>query len=424
MTILIKNARIIDPTSPHHGQQKDILLDGGIIGSIANDIDPIGADEIIEGDDICVSTGWIDLFATFGDPGAEHRESIVTGLDAAANGGFTRVAISPESQPVADGKGGVEYILKQAAHHLVNALPLAAMSKRIEGKELAEMYDMVNTGAAGISNAKHTVADTKVMQVAMQYAQELQVPFYCFCEDARLAHGGQMHEGNVSTMLGLRGIPALAEELAVIRDLHLARYTGAALHFSHVTTAGAVSLIRAAKAEGLPVTASVPVHHLALTDDAVSDFDSNYKLSPPLRDMSHVDALWQGLSDGTIDTIISDHEPLEVEAKFMEFGQARTGVTALETLFPLLLKAAEGRAPLELLISKLTEGPKKVLRIELVGIEEGAPAELTIFSPNVQWVYNEDTAASLSRNSPLWNAQLTGRSIAVINGDQMILSSF
>ena len=415
MRILIRNAYIINPASLHHATSKDVLIEDGIITKIDASIDVLEVDELVEGEGIYVSAGWVDLFATIGDPGLEHRETITSGLDAASNGGFTKVVISPDVLPTADSKSGIEYLLKLAAGHIVDALPLGAITKKLHGKELAEMYDMVNSGAVGVSNAKHTVADAKVMQVAMQYGNGLNVPFYSFTEDERLAHGGQMHEGVVSTMLGLKGIPALAEELAVTRDLYLARYTESPIHFSHITTAGAVALIREAKAQGMRVTASVPAHHLALLDESIQDFDSNYKVQPPLRDVTHVNALWEGLKDGTLDAIISDHEPLESEVKTMEFGQAKSGITALETLFPVLLKASAGRIPLEVFIAKLTTGPRQVLGLKQPVIAENEPAELTLFAPEMVWNYNETTASSLSSNTPFWNTEMVGQAFAVIN---------
>lgn len=424
MRILISNARIIDPTSTHNGQERDILVEGGHIIEIGAGIDTDGADEVIEGEGIHVSIGWVDLFATIGDPGFEHRETIASALDAAANGGFSKVVVSPKSLPVTDSKGGIDYLLKQSSGHTVELLPLGAITKGLEGKELAEMYDMVCSGAIGVSNAKRTISDAKVMQVAMQYAEDLNRPFYSFAEDERMAHGTQMNEGEMSTRLGLRGVPALAEELAVARDLYLARYTGTAIHFTHITTAGGVQLIREAKAQGLRVTASVPAHHLLFTDESVRTFDSNFKVRPPFRDSSHIDALWEGLKDGTLDAIISDHEALEVEAKFMEFGQAKPGITALETLFPALLEASKGRCDIHLLIEKLTVGPRKVLSLDLPSIEVGQPAELTLFSEDIEWVLNDDTSSSLSRNSPLWGHALRGRAIGVLNNEQLSIAKF
>ncbi len=414
MRIFVRNARITDPTSLHNGQELDLLIEDGIIAQLGKELDPTGADELIEGEGIHVSQGWIDLFATVGDPGLEHRETVASALDAAAGGGFTRMAVSPESFPVSDGKSGVEYLLGKAKGHTVQLIPLGAITKGLKGAEMAEMYDMVRAGAGGVSNGKHTVSDSKLMQVAMQYALDLGVPFYSYAEDVRMAAGSQMHEGEVSTVLGLKGVPALAEELAVARDLYLARYTGMPLHFSHITTAGAVQLIREAKAQGLPVTASVPAHHLLLIDANVETFDSNYKVRPPFRDSSHVDALWIGLLDGTLDAVCSDHEPLDREAKFMEFGQATPGIVALETLFPTLLKAAEGRCHLEGIIQMLTTGPRKVLGIERSPIAEGAKAELTLFSTDMEWNLGPQTSASLSANSPFFGKTLTGRAIAVI----------
>lgn len=424
MRILISNARIIDPASPHHGKERDILIDEGRILEIGSGIHRDGADDVIEGEGIQVSVGWVDLFATIGDPGFEHRETVTSALDAAANGGFAKVVVSPKSLPVTDSKGGIEYLMKQAKGHTVQLLPLGAITKGLDGKELAEMYDMVRSGAAGVSNAKRTIADAKVMQVAMQYAEGLNRPFYSYAEDERMAHGTQMHEGDVSTSLGLRGVPALAEELAVTRDLHLARYTGTPVHFTHITTKGAVQLIRDAKEQGMKVTASVPAHHLLFTDENVETFDSAFKVRPPFRNAEHVEALWEGLKDGTIDAIISDHEALEVEAKFMEFAQAKAGITALETLFPALLRAAAGRLTTEQLIGKLTTGPRKVLGLDTPTIAEGQPAELTIFSTELEWVFNENSSSSLSQNSPLWGHPLTGRAVAVVNNGGIAFAKF
>ena len=423
MQILIRSAKIIDPTSIHNGKIKDVLITDGIISTIGNDLDTDGVDDVIEGDDLCISTGWVDLYATFGDPGKEYKEDIESGLTAAAQGGFTKVAVSPQTDPVVDSKSDIRYLLKKAEGHVVDALPIGAVTKGLNGVELAEMFDMQTSGAVAVSNGKHTIANTKLQNLALQYSKNLNMAFYTFCQDELLASGGQMHEGEMNTSIGLKGIPALAEEVIVARDLYLAEYSDVAVHFSHITTKGSVDLIREAKAKGLKVTASVPAHHLALKDEAIADFEPNYKVVPPFRSTEHIEALIEGVADGTIDAIISDHEPCEIEAKFSEFSAAEAGIISLETAFSVALEALSTKMKLEQIIEQFTTGPRKVLRIHTPTIQEGNTAEITVFTPTLKWVYNKQDIKSLSYNSPLIGAELTGLAVAVVNNGQLYLNS-
>jgi dihydroorotase len=423
MQILLRSIKIIDPNSKFNGKIKDVLIVDGVIEQIGDNIDATEVNEVIEGDDLHVSTGWVDLYAKFGDPGEEHKEDLETGLNAAAQGGFTKVLLSPEASPCVDSKSGVDYILKKSSNHIVDALPMAGMTKGLEGSQLAEIYDMVQTGAVAISNGKHPISNSKVQNLGLLYSKNLNVPLFSFCDDKNLSHGGQMHEGEVNTSIGLKGIPTIAEEIMVARDIFLSEYAGVPIHFSHISTKGSVELIREAKGKGLKVTASTPVHHLLLSDKTTTDFDSNFKVNPPFRDESHIEALKAGLEDGTIDAVISDHEPQEIEAKFSEFGIAEFGIIALETAFSALLMSVSNSLKLEEIIEKLTAKPRAILGLELPKIEEGETAELTVFSPTISWVYEKKDVKSKSHNSPLLGQELTGLPIAVINNNQFYLNS-
>ncbi|MCB9185603.1 MAG: dihydroorotase [Flavobacteriales bacterium] len=422
MQILLRATKIIDPNSKHNGKVLDILIKDGKIESIGNNLDATGVDEVIEGDDLHVSTGWVDMYATFGDPGREYKEDIESGLNAAAQGGFTKVAISPEAEPAIDDKSAIRYILKKAEGHVVDALPLGAITKGLAGVEMAEMFDMQDSGAVAVSNGKHTIENTKLQNLAYLYGKNLNMAMYSFCEDEQMAAGGQMHEGEMNTTLGLKGIPALAEEIKVARDIYLAEYSDVAVHFSHITTKGSVELIRQAKAKGLKVTSSVPAHHLLLTDESISEFDPNFKVSPPFRNQEHINALKEGLADGTIDAIISDHEPQEIEAKFSEFGIAEPGITALETAFSAAIESLSDKLSLEQIIQKFTSNPRKILNLNQPKIEEGEEAELTVFAPTIVWTYTKEDVKSRSYNSPLLDRELTGLPVAVINKDQLYVN--
>lgn len=423
MQILIRSAKIADPSSSHNGKNVDVLITDGVISDIGLGLDSIGVDEIIEGDDLYLSQGWVDMYATIGDPGNEHKETVDSALTSAAQGGFTHVAVSPEANPAIDSKTAVEYVRKLAERHTTSLLPIGAGTKKLEGSELAEMFDMKQAGAVAISNGKHSISNGQVQNLAMLYIQNLGLPLYSFCQDKHFADGGQMHEGAVNTSLGLKGIPALAEELMVARDIFLAEYTGTKIHFSHITTKGAVDLIRNAKAKGTPVSASVPVNHLLLSDKEIEGFDSNFKLSPPLRSREHIDALIDGLKDGTIDAIISDHEPHEVEAKFSEFNIAEAGIISLETTFSVALEALHGKLSIEEITEKLTTGPRGILNLDSKPIEIGSKADLTLFTPTLKWKYEKAEIKSKSYNSPYVGKGLTGLPIAIINNGKLYLNS-
>jgi len=423
MNILLRGTKIVDPTSKYNGKQLDLFIEDGIISQIGNDLSDEAADEVIEGDDLHVSQGWVDLFATFGDPGKEFKEDISSGLAAAAAGGFTKVALAPTAQPAIDSKSSVEYVINRAKGNAVDLLPLGAVSKKLQSTELAEMFDMKQAGAIGMSNGKNAISNPKLQHLALLYSKNLGVPVYSFANEDLMAHGGLMHEGDVNIRLGMKGIPALAEEMMVARDLYLAEYAEVGIHFSHITTAGSVDLIRNAKAKGLHVTASVPAHHLLLTDATTEDFDSNFKVLPPFRDAFHINALIEGLKDGTIDAIISDHEPHEFESKFSEFSVAEFGISALETAFSAAFEGTAKKLSLETLVSKLTTGPRKVLNIKAEPIVESSKAELTVFSPSIDWTCESEHLKSRSHNSPVLGRTMKGLPVAIINNGQLVLNA-
>ena len=423
MQILLRSVKIVNPGSKYHSKIVDIKIENGVITEIGTELESADANEIIEGDDLHVSAGWVDMYATFGDPGREFKEDIESGLNAAAQGGFTKVGVSPEAEPAVDSKSAIEYLLTKSAGNVVDILPIGGITKGLKGKELSEMFDMQSSGAVAVSNGKNQIDDAKVQNLAFQYGKNLNLALYSFCQDSRLANGGQMHEGEVNTRIGLKGIPALAEELSVARDLYLAEYSGVPVHLSHITAKGSVELIREAKAKGIKVTASVPVHHLMFTDESIEDFEPNFKVTPPFRGNQHVEELKKGLADGTIDAIISDHEPHEIEAKFSEFSIAEPGIIALETAFSVAVESLSKSMTIEEIVAKFTTSPRAILNINNPTIKEGEQAELTVFAPSLQWTYQKDDVKSLSCNSPLLGKELTGLPVAIVNDGRLYVNS-
>jgi len=392
----------------------DLRIEDGVITQLGEQANADGA-EVINADDLHVSAGWVDLMANLREPGLEHKEGLRSGLDAAQAGGFTQVLISPEVHPAIDTKAGVEYLIQRTSGHAVKALVAGAMTKRLDGKELAEMYDMHMSGAVAFHNGKHAVADARLMALAMQYVQDFGGRIFSFPLDVRMAQGGVANEGTEATKLGLRPIPALAEELVVMRDLALAEYLGTPLHLMCISTPGAVAAIRSAKEKGMDVTASVAAHHLYITDAWLGTFDPNLRTMPPFRSDAQVQMLRDAVADGTIDCVVSDHEPHDIEAKQVEFNQAESGIAALETAFAA---ANMGMGPHRLgaLINALTIGPRKVLGQQVPEIREGAKAELTLFSPTLLWTPERATLRTRGRNCPLLGREVMGKAVGTVVG--------
>jgi dihydroorotase len=414
MNLLIKSATIIDPNSPFNQQTADLLLEKGVITRIALEIETDS--EVFDADGKFVSPGFFDLNCNIGELGLETKEDLYTGTKAAAAGGFTGVALMPNTIPPVHSKAEIEYLLNRAKKNLVDVYPLGAISHKREGKDLAEMYDMYLSGARAFTDGNRPVQDAGLMERALLYAQGFDALVFSYPEDTAIAGNAKINEGEISTLLGMKGIPSLAEELMIARDLYLAEYTVSKIHFSTISTARSAELIRDAKRKGIEVTCDVAAHHLILTDEALTGFDSLYKVKPPLRTQDDVDALIEGLKDGTIDAIVSQHTPHEIEFKDVEFEVAEYGMIGLQTAFPLSLKAG---LDINMVIQKLSIGPREILNIEVPVITEGQPANLVVFDPHAEWEYNSKNNRSKSANSPFMGQQLTGRILLTCNNNYL-----
>jgi dihydroorotase len=414
MNLLIKYATILYPGSPYHQQTADVLVENGIIKSIAPSIDADA--EVFDARNSYLSPGFFDLNCNMGEPGLETKEDLTTGLQAAAAGGFTGLAIMPDTQPPVHSKTEVEYLLNRTKGNLVEVHPLGTISHKREGKDLAEMYDMYLSGAKAFTDGDSPVKDAGLMERALLYAQGFGALIFSYPEDVSIAGKGKVHEGVVSTLLGMKGIPSLAEELMIARDLYLAEYTGSPIHFSTISTERSVELIREAKRNGLSVTCDVAAHHLILTDEALLGFDSQYKVKPPLRTQSDINALIAGLNDGTIDAIVSQHTPHEIEFKEVEFETAAYGIIGLQTVLPLALQAG---LTAEVIVEKLAINPRNILGIKAPELQEGQSANFTVFNEDSTWNFDKDTNLSKSANSPFIGQNLKGKVLLTCNNNQV-----
>jgi len=417
MNLLIKSATIIDPNSSFHQQIADILIEDGYISLIAPKINATA--EIIDAKGKYVTPGFFDLNCNIGELGLETKEDLQTGTKAAIAGGFTGLALMPNTQPPVHSKAEVEYLFNRAKTNLVDVYPLGTISHKREGKDLAEMYDMYLSGAKAFTDGNRPVQDAGLMERALLYTQGFGATIFSYPEDTAIAGKAKVHEGEVSTLMGMKGIPSLAEELMIARDLYLAEYTGSKIHFSTVSTTRSVELIREAKRKGLKVTCDVAAHHLLLTDKALLGFDSQYKVKPPLRTAADVEALINGLKDGTIDAIVSQHTPHEVEFKDVEFEVAEYGMIALQTTFATALKAG---LDIELIVKKLAVSPRAILNIEAAIIAEGKEANLALLDTSAEWEYTRQNNQSKSYNSPFIGHNLKGKVLLVCNNNQLFKS--
>ncbi len=414
MNLLIKSATISDPGSPYFQQVTDILIENGQIVKIGKGIESDA--EIFDARGKQLSPGFFDLNCNIGELGLETKEDLKTGTQAAASGGFTGLALMPNTQPPAHSKSEIEYLVNRAKNNLVDIYPLGAISYKREGKDLAEMYDMYQHGAMAFTDGNRPVQDAGLMERALLYTKGFDALVLSYPEDTAIAGKAKVHEGEVSTLLGMKGIPALAEELMVARDLYLAEYTGSKIHFTTISTERSVSLIREAKKKGIPVTCDVAVHHLLLTDQVLLGFDSQYKVKPPLRTKKDVKALLAGLKDGTIDAITSQHTPHEVEFKDVEFEIAEYGMISLQTAFSIALEAGLSSATI---IEKMAIKPRKIMGVEAAVIAEGNRANLVIFDEKAEWTFNKDNNRSKSYNSPFIGHKLKGTILLTVNNNQV-----
>ncbi|MEQ9403148.1 MAG: dihydroorotase [Cyclobacteriaceae bacterium] len=414
MSLLLKNALILDLQSPYHNKKKDIFIKNGLIESFENH----SSKQTIDCEGALVTPGFFDLNASFCDPGLEFREDIQSGSLSASSAGFTDVNLLPDTKPVIQSKSDVEYILARQTK-AVDLHISAAISENLEGENLTEMIDLSRAGAESFSEGDGPIWNTKLLLKALQYTSQIGVPVFQNARDPHLSNDTHMHEGLVSTSLGLKGEPSLTEELTIERDLSVLRYSGGEIHFSKISTSEAVNLIRKAKKEGLRVTCDVAIHHLLFVDKSVEGFNSIYKSLPPYRSESDRKALIRGLSDGTIDAISSGHRPLDQESKQLEFDLSDPGNTSMQTFFPSLLKVSG--IPLEVLIERITHGPRGVLGIGKTGLIEGSVAKIAILNKSENWILDKQSNLSKSNNSPFWGETLTGKVRATINRDKVTI---
>ena len=416
MTTLLKSATIIDTSSPYHHQQKDILITNGIIDKIEDFIENNNY-QVITLDNLHVSCGWFDTSVSFGEPGFEERENIKNGLNVAAKSGFTAVAVNANSNPVIDNKAAVEYLIHKANGFATNLYPIAALTQNSKGVDMAELYDMQQSGAIAFADYNKPIANDNLMKIALLYAQNFDGLVFSFPKNNSIAGEGIANEGVNSTRLGLKGSPALAEHIQIARDLYLLEYTGGKLHIPTISTTKSVELIKEAKKKGLQVTCSVSVHHLTLSDDELHGFDSNFKVNPPLRTKTDLKSLIKGIKSGVIDIITSDHNPIDIEHKKLEFSEAKDGTIGLESAFGAINSVLE----LEDFIENITSKPKAIFGIENLSIQENNKAEITLFNPEQNYTFTKEDILSTSKNSAFLDKKLKGKAYGVYANNQLIL---
>jgi len=442
MKLLISNGHLIDPIAPENTGMSVLIENGRVIAWLKNGEAPPEGTEVFDASGLLVAPGFIDLHVHLREPGQEHKETIATGCAAAVAGGWTSVCPMPNTNPVNDNAAITRYMIEQAERaRLANVFPIGAITKSSDGSQLAEMGEMKAAGAVAVSDDGRPVPNAGIMRRAMQYAKDFDLPVVDHCEDKSLSSGGVMNEGKISLLLGLKGMPSLAEDIDVVRDIILAKETGAHVHIAHVSTKGAVEAVRRAKNEGINITCEVTPHHFTLTDQAVDGtrtpssaseraddgvrvpYDTNTKMAPPLRSEEDLEAIIEGIKDGTIDCIATDHAPHHSDEKALEYDRAPFGITGLETALGLAFNELvhKGVIGLERLVEMCSANPARIFRLNDRGtLKPGSIADITIIDPELKWTYSNADSRSKSRNSPFDGWILNGRAVTTIVGGRVV----
>jgi dihydroorotase len=420
MKILIKNAKIIDSTSKHDNKVCDILINNNVIEKIGKSIQMDSETRIFKSDNLHLSQGWMDLHVNFGQPGFEQRETIDNGLKSAAQGGFTDVLLMPNTNPSIDNSTMVEFLKRYNTKSIVNIQVAGNLTKKQKGENIVEIHDMINSGCLAFTDDKKSIQSNELMKIALQYIKDTKSIIMNFPNDKKIQNKGVINEGIISTSLGLRGIPNIAEELMLERDITLCRYTESKIHQSYISTKESIKKIKEAKESGVNISSDVALHNIFLTEDRVNNFDSRYKVLPPLRTKEDNNAIIQGLKDGTIDVITSDHSPYEIETKKIEFDNAAFGIIGLESAFGLIVKNLDQHLKINQIIDKISVNPRKILGLKQNSIEVGNTANITLFDPSMKWIFNEDSIKSKSMNSPFIGDKLKGKALAIYNNNQFM----
>lgn len=416
MNILIKSATIIDSKSEFHNTTQDLLIENGKITKISNSIKNPKNYKEINLENLHISQGWFDSSVSFGEPGYEERETIQNGLKTAAHSGFTTVAVNANSNPVIDSNANITFLNSKASNNAVSLLPIGALTVASKGQDLAELYDMSTAGAVAFYDYKKPISNPNLMKIALQYASNFDGLVCSFPQENKISGNGVMNENVTSTRLGLKGIPALAEELQVARDLFLLEYTGGKLHIPTISTAKSVDLIREAKKKKLDVTCSVAIHNVYFSDAVLTDFDTKYKVLPPLRTQTDIDALIEGVKNGTIDMVTTDHTPIDIEGKKIEFDHASNGSIGLESAFGALQTIFTTKK----VIDVLTKG-KTRFGIDAAPIAIGTAANITLFNPDTKYTFSKKDILSKSKNAIFENETLKGNVYGIIANNQAVL---
>jgi dihydroorotase len=415
MKVLIKNATIISSSPP--SSPIDILIENGFISEIQPGI-ATSADQIVERENLHVSTGWMDFFANFCDPGNEYKETLETGAIAAAAGGFTEVMLIPNTCPIVYNKSQVEYIVQKSKDLAVKIHPIGAITKNAEGRELNEMYDMQNSGAIGFSDGINSLQSSGIMLKALEYVKAFSGTIIQMPDDKNIGSHGLMNEGIVSTKLGLPGKPAIAEEILIARDIELLKYTGSKLHITGISTKKSLELIQKAKTEGLIISCSVTPYHLFFCDEDLWDYDTNLKVNPPLRTMNDMFALREGLNNGAIDFIASHHQPQDWDNKTCEFEYAKNGMIGLESMYGVM---GDVGCSTEMFVKMQTINIREIFDLPIPEIKKQTKANLTLFDPGTEYIFTSEHIYSKSKNTPLIGKKLKGQTFGIINGEKVFL---